>query len=248
MTNAVRMLGLLTAALGLAACATSARRFRRRSPPPTPRPSGAASRRHVVGDGASISSRSASPKIWRPTWPGSRPTALLPPRGVSPRPPRASPTTSTPTTRSRCTRWSRASVGPGRAPVLCPDRVRIDGARMSLYAFENEVIRPLGEPRVHFALNCMVRGCPRLPRGPFTAERLDTSSTRRRGGSSTTRAMSRSIRRSGRCGSTHPGVLHRGLPGRAPSLPAYVNRYRSAPIPVDYRVRFIPYDWTLHQR
>ena len=44
---------------------------------------------------------------------------------------------------------------------------------MSLYTFENEVIRPLGEPRVHFALNCLVRGCPRLPPTPFVAERLD---------------------------------------------------------------------------
>src|SRR5262249_42572722 len=52
-------------------------------------------------------------------------------------------------------------------------RLMIGGEYQSLYAFENDVIRPLGEPRVHFALNCMVRGCPRLPRGPFTAADLE---------------------------------------------------------------------------
>ena len=66
----------------------------------------------------------------------------------------------------------------GRLPQ---DRIRffyltgldVGGKPISLYALENHVIRPLGEPRVHFALNCMVRSCPRLPREPFDAARLD---------------------------------------------------------------------------
>lgn len=49
----------------------------------------------------------------------------------------------------------------------------IGGKRRSLYAFENEVIRPLGDPRVHFALNCSAVSCPRLPQVPFSADRLD---------------------------------------------------------------------------
>lgn len=34
----------------------------------------------------------------------------------------------------------------------------------------------------------------------------------------------------------------------APSLIAYVSRYREESIPDGYRVRFIPYDWALQQR
>src|SRR6516164_10676917 len=44
----------------------------------------------------------------------------------------------------------------------------VGGKSISLYKFENEVIRPLGEERVHFALNCMVVSCPRLPRVAFS--------------------------------------------------------------------------------
>ncbi|MCI0400628.1 MAG: DUF547 domain-containing protein [Gammaproteobacteria bacterium] len=44
---------------------------------------------------------------------------------------------------------------------------------MSLYAYENDVIRKLGEPRVHFALNCVALGCPILPKKPFTGKWLD---------------------------------------------------------------------------
>lgn len=43
----------------------------------------------------------------------------------------------------------------------------------SLYYLENSVIRKrFAEPRVHFALNCASRGCPRLPRYAFNGDRL----------------------------------------------------------------------------
>lgn len=35
---------------------------------------------------------------------------------------------------------------------------------------------------------------------------------------------------------------------RAPSLIAYVNRYRAEPMPSDFRVRFFDYDWTVNAR
>ena len=44
----------------------------------------------------------------------------------------------------------------------------------SLYYLENSVIRErFSEPRVHFALNCASRSCPRLPNYAFTGEQLD---------------------------------------------------------------------------
>lgn len=44
----------------------------------------------------------------------------------------------------------------------------------SLYYLENSVIRKrFSEPRVHFALNCASRGCPRLPNYAFDADQLN---------------------------------------------------------------------------
>ena len=34
---------------------------------------------------------------------------------------------------------------------------------------------------------------------------------------------------------------------KAPSLPAYVNRYRAPPVPTDYRTAFLDYDWTINR-
>src|SRR5207248_1310678 len=52
-------------------------------------------------------------------------------------------------------------------------KVTVGGKSISLYDLENDVIRPLGEERVHFALNCMAVSCPRLPRTAFTADALE---------------------------------------------------------------------------
>jgi hypothetical protein len=124
----------------------------------------------------------------------------------------------------------------------------IDGDRLSLYAYENRIIRPLGDPRVHFALNCMVRGCPRLPREPFDARRLEAQLERE-----ARRFLNepRNVQVDPPLGVVRLSSILRfyreDFVARAPSLIAYVNRYREEPIPDGYRVRFIPYDWTLQQ-
>lgn len=42
----------------------------------------------------------------------------------------------------------------------------------SLNGIENDVLRPLGDPRIHFALVCAARGCPRLRNRAYTADAL----------------------------------------------------------------------------
>lgn len=125
----------------------------------------------------------------------------------------------------------------------------IGGRWISLYHYENEVIRPLGEERVHFGLNCMVRACPRLPQTPFTAASLDAQLD----------AAAREFFNKDLHVEVRPGerkvrfsqILEfytDDFLAAAPSLIAYCNRYRDAPVPADYTVEFIPYDWTLNQR
>jgi len=127
--------------------------------------------------------------------------------------------------------------------------VVLDGQRTSLYRLENAVIRPLGDPRVHFALNCMVRGCPRLPREPFDPSRLDAQLERE---ARHFLNEPRNIQVDPPVGVVRVSSILRfyreDFLVKAPSLVAYANRYRTEPIPEDYAVRFIPYDWILHQR
>ena len=54
-------------------------------------------------------------------------------------------------------------------------RVTLGGRETSLRGLENGVIRGrFSEPRVHFALNCASRSCPRLPNRAFSPAGLDT--------------------------------------------------------------------------
>jgi len=47
------------------------------------------------------------------------------------------------------------------------------GEKYSLGHIEHKILRPLGDPRIHFAINCASIGCPKLPNKPFYSRQLD---------------------------------------------------------------------------
>ncbi len=126
-------------------------------------------------------------------------------------------------------------------------RFVIGGRAMSLYSYENDVIRRLGEARVHFALNCMARSCPVLPRQPFRAATLDADLTRE--------ALAFFARPDNLRVDHGARVVWLNEVMRfytedftaaaAPSLLDYAARYTGQPLPRDYKVRFTPYDWSV---
>lgn len=127
-------------------------------------------------------------------------------------------------------------------------RIKVGGDVISLYRYESDVIRPLGEERVHFALNCMAAGCPRLPRAPFRAQTLQDELERE-----TRRFVEepRNVRVDAAARTVHLSEIFSFYTAdflqKAPSLLAYVNRWRREPVPEDFRVSFIPYDWTVNR-
>jgi Protein of unknown function, DUF547 len=130
----------------------------------------------------------------------------------------------------------------------------IGGEAMSLRAFENDVIRPftraLGEPRVHFALNCSALACPALPRQPFRAATLDADLARE-----TLAFFSRpeNLRVDDAAREVWLSELlnfypEDFVPAHGANLTDYVNRTLGISLPLDYAVRFTPYDWTVAHR
>ena len=130
-------------------------------------------------------------------------------------------------------------------------KVTVGGRSMSLSAYENDVIRPLGEPRVHFALNCMVRSCPRLPQTAFSAEELEAQ----------LEAAAREFLNDPRNVRVDAPAREVWLSaildfytedfaadGKRESLIEYVNRYRDERIDPSFVVKFITYDWTLNRQ
>ncbi len=135
-----------------------------------------------------------------------------------------------------------------RAGFFVLTGITVGGEETNLYDYESDVIRALGEPRIHFALNCMAVSCPRLPQLPFSAERLDAELERE-----TVRffAEQRNLRvdpasRTVFLSEIVEDFFPEDFLAVAPSLIAYVNRYVDPDIPADFAVEGIPYDWTIN--
>ncbi len=136
-----------------------------------------------------------------------------------------------------------------RAKFFAFTRFPVGGKEISLYDYENEVIRPLGDPRVHFALNCMVKACPRLPRTPFRAEDLDSTLNALAGEFVNHPRHVQVVESARRVRLSEIFSLYEEdfvNPKIAPSLITYINRYRISPIDETFEVEFIPYDWTVN--
>ena len=127
------------------------------------------------------------------------------------------------------------------------DKLLIGGERLSLHDLGNEVMRPLGDPRIHFAVNGMMKSGPRLAREPLAAERLDAQLD----------AAAREFLNDKRGVELFPpkrvvrmsmilNWYRKDFLAKAPNLAAYVDRYRPEPIPAGWEIEFIEYDWTLN--
>lgn len=64
-------------------------------------------------------------------------------------------------------------IGSFLRPVWKRTAGAIGGRDVSLGEIEHEILRPLGEPRIHAAIVCASTSCPSLRREPYRAERLD---------------------------------------------------------------------------
>ena len=145
-------------------------------------------------------------------------------------------------------------IGSLLRPVWNRDAGRVGGRERSLGEIEHEILRPLGEPRIHGAIVCASVSCPPLRRKPFTAARLDAELDEqmrrwlaspakglRVDRESATLHLSRVFDWFAADFEADGGVL------------AFVSRYAPAPERAwlaaragDVRIRPLPYDWTLN--
>lgn len=143
----------------------------------------------------------------------------------------------------------QTNAGLGKVKFFFLRKVTVDGQRLSLRDYENDVIRKLGDARVHFALNCMSVGCPRLPREPFRAtvlnEQLEREAWR-------FFAEPRNARQDIEKARVYLSEILDFYPedflAVAPSLVAYANRFREMPLSEGFDLEFTPYDWTINRQ
>lgn len=57
-------------------------------------------------------------------------------------------------------------------------KLQVSDQQVSLDSMEHKILRPMGEPRIHFAIVCASIGCPRLLNEAYTKEQLHEQLTR----------------------------------------------------------------------
>ena len=127
----------------------------------------------------------------------------------------------------------------------------IAGQARSQDQIEHEIIRPMGDPRIHFAVNCAAMSCPPLQPWAYTAADLDEQLDK-----IVHAFMSDPVHFDVETGD--PSVLRLnkvldwygddfgGTDGLMEFFASYVEGHRDSQIGPDIKIEFFEYDWTLN--
>lgn len=117
---------------------------------------------------------------------------------------------------------------------------------MSLKTYEDGTIRSLGEPRIHFALNCMAVSCPKLPQIPFEGASLEAQLE---AGAKFFFSEKRNLVIDHDKKTAYTTEILDFFPkdflAKAPSLIEFINKYAVEKIPDGYKLKFFDYNWTI---
>ena len=139
-------------------------------------------------------------------------------------------------------------------PVWKRTAGRIGGEEYTLDQIEHEILRPLGEPRIHAAIVCASTSCPSLYREPFDAARLDAQLDR------VVRAWladpRKGLRLDRRSGTLHLSRIFEWFEedfAAAGGVLAFARRYADPEVaawleahPDRVRIEYFEYDWALN--
>ena len=128
-----------------------------------------------------------------------------------------------------------------------PLKENIEAAGKGLDEIEKGILlKDYFDPRIHFAVNCASESCPLLRDEPFAGDRLEKQLEEQ------TKLFANSDR-AARVDKNKKNVAYSELfkwyandfGGETPAK--YLNQYRKAPLPINYSVGWIPYDWSLNE-
>ncbi len=127
------------------------------------------------------------------------------------------------------------------------ERITVSGEKMSLNHLEKDIIHGFGDPRMHFVLNCASASCPPLLNKSFTAANLSAEMDK----------AAASFLNDDKYGVeiTDPGkkaAVSKIFDWYGPDFAAsggvvgFIDKYRKPPLPVDVKISFQDYNWTLN--
>lgn len=126
---------------------------------------------------------------------------------------------------------------------------KVAGKKVTLDEIENKLIRPVyKDARVHFVLVCGGKGCPPIIDEAYLPSKLDQQLNRQ-----AKQALNNStfIKVDASNNKVEISEIFKWYPKdfkteKTPTFIDFLNQYREEKIPVDFKVGFYPYDWSLN--
>lgn len=126
-------------------------------------------------------------------------------------------------------------------------KITVAGQQTSFKALEDNVIRKLGEPCVHFALNCASRSCPPLNREAFSGPNLGEQFEKLAKGYVNS---DKGVKYSAETKTAQLSKIFDWYKDDFKSVGgplAFINKRRPTPIPNDAKISYQEYDWGLNE-
>jgi hypothetical protein len=125
-------------------------------------------------------------------------------------------------------------------------RIVVGQTLYSLGDIEHKILRKMGDPRIHFGINCASVSCPRLPGRAFTEAEVDAQLQ-----AAALNFLTDPTRNRIRPGKAEVSRIFQWFrkdfvsPGT--SLIDYLNAFLDPPLPADTEIEYLPYDWGLNE-
>ena len=120
-------------------------------------------------------------------------------------------------------------------------RLSFGGKKLSLNDIENQILRPMGDARIHFALNCAAKSCPPLYNEAFTAANLNDCLELR------TKQFINSSANSLKSNEIKVSKIFDWYGKDFGNVAAFVSKYAKTKVSKTAKVSFGEYDWRLNE-
>ena len=120
--------------------------------------------------------------------------------------------------------------------------IKLGGKTYTLNNIENDILRPqYKDARIHFAVNCAAKSCPKLHNRAWTASNLNTLFQRQ-----TKAFVNNATFNKISADKVEVSQIFNWYKVDFGNLIAYLNKYSNTKINADAKVEFMEYDWRLN--
>ncbi|MEO9532114.1 MAG: DUF547 domain-containing protein [Crocinitomicaceae bacterium] len=124
--------------------------------------------------------------------------------------------------------------------------VQVGPQKYDLTQIENNILRKMGDPRIHFAINCGAKSCPKLLNEAYTADKLNaqlTSVTKKFLQNKTHNQIAEKKVKISKIFEWYAEDFTKG----DNTIISFINKYSAVTVRADAKIEYLEYNWSLNE-